>query len=362
MSVGPSLRAVTCVAAFVAIIAPAGAAVAQSPSPAQDASPSTRPGADVARTEDQVMLSGTVTVPRGQSVGEVVVFHGRAIVAGVVVGDVVVVDGPVAVSGQVSGSVVAMNGPIRLASTASIAGDVLGAQTVRSEPGALVGGDVRDDVTFTPRGTLAALGALLGAVAIAVSTLLLMLLMLALAPRGLDQVATAARTAPFASIGWGAVVAIALPVTAVAAAASILGLPLGLSVLLGSGLIALVGYALAVYAVGRLIVQAPRGRAGALLAGWGVSAAIGLVPFLNVVAWVLGSMFGLGAAVVAIWRVRAGAPSRGRHRAGYAPAPAPSRVTTTTPSSRQPTPVAVAGETGRGDDQPSETYPATSDD
>ena len=87
--------------------------------------------------------------------------------------------------------------------------------------------------------------------------------------------------------GWGAVVAIALPVVAVAAAASILGLPLGLSVLLGSGLIALVGYALAVYAVGRLIVQAPRGRAGAVLAGWGVSAAIGLVPFLNVVVWVV---------------------------------------------------------------------------
>ena len=41
------------------------------------------------------MLSGTVTVPRGRSVGEVVVFHGRAVVAGVVVGDVVVLDGPV---------------------------------------------------------------------------------------------------------------------------------------------------------------------------------------------------------------------------------------------------------------------------
>jgi hypothetical protein len=221
-----------------------------------------------------------------------------------------------------------------------------------------VGGDVRDDVAFTPRGTLAALGALLGAVAIAVSALLLLLFVLALAPRGLDRVAAAARTAPFASLGWGAVVAIALPMAAVVAAASILGLPLGLSVLLGSSLIALLGYALAVYVVGRLIVQAPRGRAGAVLAGWGLSAAIGLVPFLNVAVWAFGSMFGLGAAVVATWRARAGAPSRGRHRAGYAPAP----VTTGTPATRPPTSVAVAPEPGEGGDQPSEAYPATSDD
>ena len=358
MPVRPSLRVVICVAVFVAVLAGAGGATAQSPSSTQDASPTPRPGADVGRAEDQVMLAGTVTVPRGQSVGEVVVFHGRAIVAGVVVGDVVVLDGPVAISGQVGGSVVAMNGPIRLASTASVAGDVLGAQTVRLEPGALVGGDVRDDVAFTPRGTLAALGALLGAVAIAVSTLLLLLFVLGLAPRGLDRVATAARTAPFASLGWGVLVAIAWPVVAVAAAASILGLPLGLSVLLGSGLVALVGYALAVYAVGRLIVQAPRGRAGAALAGWGASAAIGVVPFLNVLVWVFGSMFGLGAAVVATWRARAGTPARGRHRAGLAPAP----VTTAAPATTPPTSVAASHEPAEGDDLPSETYPATSDD
>ena len=312
-----------------------------------------RPGAEVGSVEDQVVLSGTVTVPRGQSVGEVVVFHGRAVIAGVVVGDVVVLDGPVVVSGQVSGTVVAMNGPIRLAATASVGGDVLGAGDVRLEPGALVGGEVRDDVRFTPRGTLAALGALLGAVAIAVSALLLLLLLLALAPRALDRVASAARTAPFAAFGWGVVVAVALPSLAVVAAASILGLPLGLSLLLAFGLIALIGYALATFAVGRLIVREPRGRAGALFAGWGAAAAIGLVPFLNVVAWGLGSVFGLGAAVVAVWRARSAAPSRGRHRAGYAPAAA----TITIPPAAPPAADAAAETT-----EPAEVYPATSDD
>ena len=102
-------------------------------------------------------------------------------------------------------------------------------------------------------------------------------------------------------------------------------------------------------------MREPRGRAGALFAGWGAAAAIGLVPFLNVVVWVLGSMFGLGAAVVAIWRPASAAPSRGRHRAGtrrrrdhHDPAGRPGRRPSRPSPSRSP--------------EPAEAYPATSDD
>jgi hypothetical protein len=35
----------------------------------------------------------------------------------------------------------------------------------------------------------------------------------------------------------------------------------------------------------------------------------------------LGSIFGVGAVIVAAWRARTWTPSRGRHRVGYAPAP-----------------------------------------
>jgi hypothetical protein len=302
------------VAAIATTVGLAGTAWAQTPT----GSPSPAAGADVDRAEDQVVLAGTVAVPRGRAVGEVVVFSGRVAVAGVVAGDVVVLDGPIAISGQVSGSVIAMNGPIRLAGTASVGGDVLGAETVRMQPGAVVGGSVRDDVAFTPRGALAALGALLGAVAIAVSVLLLVLLLLALVPRGLDRVAGALRTAPFASIGWGLAIAIVLPVLTVASAASILGLPLGLAAFLAFGLLGLLGLACAAFGVGRLVVAEPRGRVGAAAAGWGIVAALGLVPFLNVAVWTAGAVVGLGASLVAIWRVRAGPSGKGRHRAGSA--------------------------------------------
>lgn len=315
-----SLGVAVCV--VVSVATAVTSANAQTPAPTPGGQPQT-PGADVGRAEDQIVLSGTVTVPRGHSVGEVVVFHGRAFVAGVVVGDVVVLDGPVVISGQVSGSVVAMNGPIRLGPTASVGRDVLGAHGVRLEPGALVGGEVREDVAFTPRSALALLGALLGAAAIAVSILLMLLLLLALSPRALDRVATVGRTSPFASMGWGIAISIALPVLAVAAAASILGLPLGISVVLAAGLLWITGLAVAVFTIGRLIAPEPSGRARPLIAGWGVVAAVGLVPFLNVAVWVMGSMFGLGAALVATWRTRSSTPARGRHRAGYSPAAPP---------------------------------------
>jgi cytoskeletal protein CcmA (bactofilin family) len=338
------VRVAAGVVVLAGLLAFAGVARAQTPTPTVSPSATPRPGADVGDAEDQVVLSGTVAVPRGRSVGEVVVFHGRVSVAGVVAGDVVVLDGPVSVAGQVSGSVVALNGPIRQASTASVGGDVLASEAVRLAPGAFVAGDVREDVAFTPRGALTALGVLLGAAAVAVSGLLVLLLFLALAPRALDRVATAARTAPFASIGWGLAVAIALPVVAVAAAASVLGLPFGLSLLLGVGLIAMAGYAFAAFSVGRLIVREPRGRPGALFAGWGVAAAIGLVPFLNVAVWVLGSIFGVGASVVANWRARSTTPTRGRHRAGYGPAgsatpaPAPASPPVVVGASPEPEP------------------------
>jgi len=346
-----SLPVAALAAALGAILVLGGAALAQTQTPSS--SPSQAPGADVTRAEDQVVLSGTVSVPRGRAVGEVVVFHGRAVVSGVVAGDVVVFDGPIAVSGQVSGSVVALNGPIRLGSTASIGGDVLGSQQVRLEPGAFVRGDVRDDVTITARGAIAALGALLGALAIAFSALLVLLLLLAIAPRGLDRVAAAGATAPFASAGWGVVAALGLPALAIAGAASILGLPLGLSLLLAIGLIALVGSAFAAFIVGRLIVREPRARVGALFAGWGVAAALGLVPFLNLIVWALGSVFGVGAVIVAAWRVRTAAPSRGRHRVGYAPAAhRPAHAHGAEPATEPARAAASAAEAARDDDLP----------
>jgi len=280
---------------------------------------------------DQVVLSGDVTVARGTVVHEVVVFSGSATIAGVVEGDVVVVRGPVTVSGQVGGDVVALHGPIHLLATAQVGGDVRAGGALIAPQGAHVGGDIQRDVGFTLSGPVGVLGALLASAAMSVSILVAGLLVLLFAPRGADRASAAVHSSLVASAGWGLLSTIVVPIVAVALAATILGLPLALALLLGLGLIWLTGLAVATYVVGRLVVRPPRSRVGALFAGWGIGAAIGLVPFLNLVWWTLGAVFGIGTIIVASWRVRSGRtdepvprPDRGgRHRAARRPPDGP---------------------------------------
>ncbi len=261
---------------------------------------------------EQVVVSGDVVVPRGSVVGEVVIFDGNATVHGVVEGDVVVVSGSVTIAGQVSGDVVALDGDVKLLATAQVVGDVRAGGTVTAHADAQVAGSVRQHVRFTLARTLDVLGVLLASAAMAVSILIAGLLLLLLAPRGVERIAGAARTAPFASVGWGLALLVAMPAAAIAATASILGLPFGLALLLGLGLLWLVGLGATTFVIGRAVIRAPKSRVGALFVGWVIGSVVGLVPLVNLVWWALGGLFGLGATVVAVWRTRGVA----RHRLG----------------------------------------------
>ena len=266
--------------------------------------------------EDQIVFSGTVTVPQGERVGEVVVFSGRVDVHGVVTGDVVILEGPITVTGQVNGSVIAADGVVRLAESARVGGDVLAGEPVLIRPGAKVAGDTLEETRFSLEAPLAVLGELLGPIAISISVLILGLVLVLLAPRGADAVADALAAAPLASLGWGVLVILSIPVTAVALVVSVLGVPLGLALFLSLGFWWLVGLTWAAWCAGRALVHAPRGRVQSFLAGWAILAAVGLVPILNTAAWVLAPVLGVGAMLVAAWRAREGRRHDGRHRRG----------------------------------------------
>ena len=287
---------------------PASAVAQETPPPGVDA-----PGISA---EDQIVFAGTVTVPQGERVGEVVVFAGRVEVLGVVTGDVVVLDGSVIVTGQVNGSVIAADGVVRLAESARVGGDVVASEPVRVRPGAKVAGDTRGETRFSLEAPLAVLGELLGPIAISVSVLVLGLVLVLLAPRGADAVADALGTAPLASLGWGVLVVLSIPITALALVVAVLGVPLGLALVLSLGLWWLVGLAWAAWCAGRALVRAPSGRVRAFLAGWAILAAVGLVPILNAAAWVLAPVLGVGAMLVDVWRAREGRRPNGRHRRG----------------------------------------------
>jgi predicted acyltransferase (DUF342 family) len=140
--------------------------------------------AEVTRSpQDQIVLSGSVVVPRGQEVGEVVVFHGNVVVEGVARGDVVVIDGRVTVNGQVSGTVVSVDGAVVLGQAAQVRGSVLAGGKILAEEGASVGGDMKQGVVFTLREPFRAIGRFVVWLAVSVSTLLLGFALVLLAPR-----------------------------------------------------------------------------------------------------------------------------------------------------------------------------------
>lgn len=262
---------------------------------------------------DQIVLSGEVRVDRGEDVGEVVVLLGEVEVAGVAHGDVVVLDGEISVTGQVSGSVVSVNGPVTIGPDAQIGGDVIARDRLRIAEGARIGGEVREGTAFTFRTPVALFGPFAAWFALAVSALALGGLLVLLAPRGAEAMATAARGAIWASLGWGLAVSFGLPVLGALAVVSLVGLPFGLGVLFGLLLLYSIGFAACAFAVGRAILREPRSRWLALALGWAVLAALAAIPLGGGFVWFAGAVYGLGAAAVAVWRARG---VGGRHRPG----------------------------------------------
>ena len=273
--------------------------------------------------EDQIVLSGTVEVPRGREVDEVVVLHGSALIDGVAFGDVIVLDGGITIDGQVSGSVIAMDGSVRLGSSAHVGGDVTARGRVAMAEGAVVDGRIRQHAAFTWRAPLSLFGRFATWLAVTVSTLLLGLAIVFLSPRGVEAAFDAARNAPWFAAAWGAGLIVGIPVLAVVAMASLVVLPLGLAVALALALAAFVGYGLAGYALGRLVWANPERQVVAFLVGWGALRLVGLIPYVSGVTFVLAAAFGLGAAAVATWRSRSEPGKHRGRRAATLPEPIP---------------------------------------
>jgi cytoskeletal protein CcmA (bactofilin family) len=255
---------------------------------------------------DQVVISGSVLVPRGQTVGDVVVIDGPVTVAGHATGDVVAVHGRVDITGQVDGDVAAVSRTAVLAPTARVGGDVLyGSARPRITPGASVGGTVTkknwDDVVGPGWGWRAHLALWF---AVSVSTLVLGLLLLWFAPRAADAVLAAWRDTPGGAVGWGIALMIGLPLAAVIAVVTLVGIPFGIGLLLALLPLLAIGYAYGCWMLGRSLLGPPRSRVPAFLAGWAILRLVALVPFLGGVAGFLVTAAGLGAALLAIWRAR----------------------------------------------------------
>ncbi len=255
-------------------------------------------------SEAFVVLSGPADVPRDQQVGDLVVFHGSSTVDGTVNGSLTAFDAPVTISGRVDGDVVVFNGRVELANGANVTGDVVSQDDPVVASGATIGGTTRRVQTNLNWDGFGWAGALLWWLAVSISTLLIGLALLWLLGRGATSVADTGRTRIGSSIGWGLLAFLGLPILAIIALVTIVGIPLGVGVLAGLALIYTLGYTATAWIIGRRIVRPPTTWILAFLLGWGILRVLALIPIFGGLVWIVAVVFGLGALIVTIWRTR----------------------------------------------------------
>jgi hypothetical protein len=274
---------------------------------------------------DHVVITGGAIVPASQTAGDVIVVDGGVRIDGRATGDVVSVSGPIRIAGRVDGDVIAVSDRAVLASSARVGGDLrYGDERPVLEPGARVAGKVsKEDWSDAGKGW-GWVSAFAWWLAVSVSTLIAGALLVWLAPGALDAAERAVREHLGATIGWGVAIAIGVPLLAILALVTLVGIPFGIALLLAAIPVLLVAYATGAWMLGR---RALRDRSSspwtALLAGWGILRLLALIPILGGLVGLAATIVGLGALTVALWRARTGGATPARPEAPAAGRPAP---------------------------------------
>ena len=255
--------------------------------------------------ETVVVVTGDVTVPRGETVDGVFVVSGDVRLAGRSDGDVVLFSGDAVISGRIDGDLVTFGGHARLLPSAYVTGDVrYGDERPTVSGDAIVRGDVTKESWPDSGDLLPFVGAFILWLAIGVSAAFLGVLLLLVAPRAADAIAARSRERIGPLIAIGIAIMICLPVAAVIAAVTLVGLPLALGILLALLPLGAVAYVASAWALGRRIVKPPRGRVLSFLAGLAILRAAALVPLLGLLVGLAAVVFGLGLIGAAIGAAR----------------------------------------------------------
>jgi cytoskeletal protein CcmA (bactofilin family) len=275
-------------------------------------------GAQSDHGDTVVVVSGDVTVPRGETVDGVVVASGDVRIAGRSDGDVVVFSGNALISGRIDGDLVMASGRARLLPSAYVSGDVTyGDERPIVAGRAIVRGEVTeknwgDSIDFLPFALGIGFWLLMSGSAVLLGCLLLLI-----APRAADAIFERSRERVGPLIAIGIAVTICLPVAAVIAAITVVGIPLGIAILLALLPLAAVAYVTASWALGRRIVKEPKNRFLSFLAGVAILRLLALVPIVGGFVSIAAVVFGFGLIGAAI------GAARQPHRPTPAPAQSP---------------------------------------
>ena len=275
---------------------------------------------------DHVVITGGAVVPAGRTAGDVVVVDGPVRIAGHATGDVVAVSGPIAISGRVDGDVIAVSDRAFLAPTARVGGDLrYGDERPVVARAARVDGTIsNEDWAGAARGW-GWVSSFAWWLAVSVSTLIVGLLLVWLAPAALFAAERAVLERLGATIAWGLAIAIGVPLLAILALVTLVGIPFGVALLLAAIPVLLVAYVTSAWIVGRRVLRSRSPSPwAAMLAGWAILRVLALIPIVGGLVGLVATVVGLGALAVALWRARrpGAPPARPEAPAPGRPAPA----------------------------------------
>jgi hypothetical protein len=281
--------------------------------------------ANAAAATDHVVVTGGAVVPADQTAGDVVVLDGTVRIEGRATGDVVSVSGPVRVTGRVDGDLIAVSDRASLGPAARVGGDLrYGDERPELAPGATVGGTISNEDWSDAANGWGWVSAFAWWLAVSVSTLIVGALLVWLAPGALYAAERAVREHLGATVGSGVAIAIGVPLLAIVALATLVGIPFGVAVLLAAIPVLLVAYATSAWIVGRRVLgNRSTSPWAALLAGWGILRLLALIPAAGALVGLAATVVGLGALAVALWQARRPGASGARPDAPAAGRPAP---------------------------------------
>ena len=249
--------------------------------------------------DDRIVLVGSVLIDREETAGDIYVLDGDVTIRGTVTGDVVVADGDVIIRGTVEGNVVTVAGQATLGRRGNVGGDITYADKEPVQtPGSQVGGEVKK-FDIADAGIIGAIAWLIG---ITVSLFLLGLILLLLAPRAADAVTRTAQAKALVSFGVGFLAFFLIPIIAVLAFVTVVGIPLGVILLLLLLPLYAISYVTAAFALGRRIIKGARilaFRGGLVILGL-----LSLIPIAGGLIGLLATMFGLGLLLMTLLRSR----------------------------------------------------------
>jgi hypothetical protein len=257
-------------------------------------------------------VGGETAVGAGETIGSVIVVDGDVIVDGRITQALAVTNGTATVNGQVDGQVLVMNGTLRLADGSTVNDISIVRSQLDRAGGATVTGEVNDRVDPGAIGRSAAIFTFIFWIGI---TIVVLLAGLAFAAFGYRQLVDAAQTLTARageSVLTALIVWIGLSLLAILALVTVIGIPLGLTILfLILPLLWCLGYIVVGQALGawlwRLAGQPPH-RYLAVLVGLAALQLITLVPAVGGLIGLLAGLVGAGALAYRLYRGRAVRP------------------------------------------------------